>query len=99
MPCVRIRNTAFTLKVDAGGRVGKDRADDTLIESFLVEEGAFTRSVIWGAVRFPTYARVHGEVGACLPRILQVNADVVLTVIFVCNPPLNEADRLSGHQI
>src|SRR6266705_2190127 len=99
LPRVRIRNTAFALKVNAGRRIRKNGADNALIESFLVEEGAFTRSVIWGAIRFPSYAGVDREVGGCLPGILQVKANVILTVVFVCNPALNEADRLSGQHV
>src|SRR5438445_316944 len=61
LPRIGVRNSTFTLEINAGRRVGIYGADNPLIESLPVEERSIPGRVIRRTIGFPSHTAVQCE--------------------------------------
>src|SRR5207249_6424090 len=99
LPCIGIWNSAFALKVNSCRRLRVYGTDDALIEAGLVEERAFAGLIVGRSKGLPSHTAVQCEARGCLPGVLQVQTNIVLPEVLVCNSALSKAVRPSRHQV
>src|SRR5688500_9134171 len=85
--------------LESNRSISEHGAAHTLIKQCFVEMRSKSPLVIWGYVRFPSYAGIQCEPGIYLPGILKIRCPVILAGIGQVLITLEPGIRLTEHEI